>query len=291
LAARDSQDVTLVITQTSQTAVRDSQDVSLSADSPTTALVRNSQDITISPAKPTTANVRVSQDIALYLVKIHGAYDSQDVTLVPTGGGTGAPTSARVSQDLTLFVIPTSEANVVTVCGAGAGFMPALSYYLNLLTSEYQNATRLKTWLKSLLLPMIQLGNLFGCLSVRYFDLDQAAGAQLDILGQIVGAGRTVNFQPSGGVSPTLDDTTYRVLLKAKIAQNQWDGKIASLYPLWTIILSGAFTSIFQDLIEQGLIVPRPEGVEYAYSFPVLPAFGFDSSPGYIAGFDEGHWA
>jgi hypothetical protein len=96
----------------------------------------------------------------------------------------------------------------------------------------------------------------------------------------------------------------------AKIAQNQWNGKIGSLYPLWvqlfpggriaildnqnmtaTIILSGAFSSILQDLITNGLIIPRPEGVMYTYIFPVLPALGFDSAPSFIAGFDSGHWA
>jgi hypothetical protein len=141
------------------------------------------------------------------------------------------------------------------------------------------------------------------------FDLDVAIGAQLDALGDIAGIGRTVNFQPSGGVSPTLDDDTYRLLIKAKIAQNQWDGTITSLYLVWQalfpggviviednqnmtadIVLTGTFSTIAQELISNGYIVPRPEGVLYTYIFSELPIFGFDSAPGFIAGFDVGHW-
>jgi len=56
-------------------------------------------------------------------------------------------------------------------------------------------------------------------------------------------------------------------------------------------LLSGSFTSIIQDLVTNGYIVPRPEGVEYTYAFPKLPAFGFDLNNAYVAGFDVGKWA
>jgi hypothetical protein len=110
-------------------------------------------------------------------------------------------------------------------------------------------------------------------------------------------------------VSPILDDTTYRIYIKAKIAQNSWDGTRGSLYAIWqqlfpggqiilidnqnmtvSITLKGTFTSILKDLITNGYIIPRPEGVLFSYTFPVLPAFGFGSSPGFIAGFGTGHW-
>jgi hypothetical protein len=140
-------------------------------------------------------------------------------------------------------------------------------------------------------------------------DLDYATGLQLDNLGATVGASRTVSFQPSNGVSPVLDDATYRLYIKAKIAQNQWDGTLDGLQGSWqtlfpdgkivvadnqnmtaTILLAGAFTSIQQDLITNGYIVPRPEGVLYTYAFGSLPYFGFGFATTYVAGFGEGHW-
>jgi hypothetical protein len=185
-----------------------------------------------------------------------------------------------------------------------------LGYYLNILTSEYKPPVSPKT--NAFLQAMLQKFDDVSQVLVKMdtaLDLDAAVGAQLDLLGAIVGARRMVTFQPSGGVSPVLDDNTYRLYIKAKIAQNQWDGTIPSLYPIWQTLfpsghiiiidnqnmtadltLTGAFTSIVQDLIVNGYIVPRPEGVLYTYIFGVLPFFGFDSSPGFIAGFDTGHW-
>jgi hypothetical protein len=141
------------------------------------------------------------------------------------------------------------------------------------------------------------------------YDIDTAVGVQLDVLGQIIGANRTVPFQPSDSVSPILNDTTYRLLLYAKRANNTWNGKIQSLYPLWqtlfpggsivfidnqnmtsTIILAGTFSSIESDLIQNGLIIPRPEGVMYNFIVaPTFPIFGADLSNSYIAGADLGH--
>jgi hypothetical protein len=84
------------------------------------------------------------------------------------------------------------------------------------------------------------------------FDLDQAAGDQLDIIGLWVGVGRRVKtppigvyfsldivsvgfdqgvwqgpFDPSMGIT-LLDDDTYRLLIRAKIGANHWDGTLAS---------------------------------------------------------------
>jgi hypothetical protein len=190
-----------------------------------------------------------------------------------------------------------------------AGQAPPTTYYLSLITSEYQQSTKFLAWLAA---PLVRLDDAaLAIVSLRPgFDLDGAIGAQLDILGQIIGPSRVVDFQPSLGVSPTLDDETYRILLRAGIAKNQWDGKIDSLQKIWkglfpgglitlldaqdmsaSIILSGTFTSILQDLITHGKIVPRPEGVLYNYFFSELPIFGFDQDGTFIAGFGRGHFA
>lgn len=185
-----------------------------------------------------------------------------------------------------------------------------LGYYQNLVTHQYllPSSPKLTKFLQMMLKKFDDVSQVLVRLDTS-LDLDLAVGAQLDMLGAVVAANRTVGFQPRAGVSPILDDTTYRLYIKAKIAQNQWDGTLPSLYPIWAslfpsgsiiiidnqnmtadITLKGAFTSIIQDLITNGYIVPRPEGVEYTYLFGTLPFFGFGSSPGFIAGFGEGHW-
>lgn len=185
-----------------------------------------------------------------------------------------------------------------------------LSYYTRLLTSQYQTAPVLLSWLAALLQPLDDTATWLRQFTAAY-DLDYAVGPQLDVAGTIIGQSRTVGFQPTGGVSPVLDDDTYRVLLKARAAQNNWDGKINSLQGIWaqlfpggvividdhsnmtaTVILAGAFSSITQDLITNGYIVPRPEGVLYDYTFGDLPVFGFSTTnTDYIAGFNVGKWS
>jgi len=189
-----------------------------------------------------------------------------------------------------------------------SGQVPSVDYYMSLLSSQYQNAPNQKAWLQTLLIPFHDAAALLSQWSYE-FDIDEAIGSQLDIIGQIVGASRVLAFQPAGGVSPILNDSTYRILLKAKVAQNQWDGLIASVYPIWqtlfpggTIIiqdnqnmtavisLAGNFTSIIQDMILNDLIVPRPDGVMYTYVFAKLPMFGYDVDTAYIAGYDAGFY-
>jgi hypothetical protein len=182
-------------------------------------------------------------------------------------------------------------------------------YYNARLTSMYYAALPFHKWLLYCLSIADDIGNCIASIPGA-FDLSYAVGAQLDILGQIIGISRTVPFQPSGGVSPVLDDDTYRLLLQATIANNHWDGTIGSLYPIWntlfpggqitiidnqnmtaTIVLTGSFTSIIQDLISNGMIVPRPQAVEYTYEFGTPPYFGFDLDNAFIAGFDTGKWS
>lgn len=180
--------------------------------------------------------------------------------------------------------------------------------YLNLFTSEYRQSTRMLAWARANLQIFLDTLNCLQSFGAA-FNLDTAAGAQLDILGVIIGQSRTVGFQPSGGVSPVLDDATYRLLLQARVAQNHWNGRIDSLIQIWQqlfpggplvvedhqdmtvdLYVGGAFTSIVQDLILDGYIIPRPQGVLYIISFAVLPMFGVDRYDAYVAGFDGGHF-
>jgi hypothetical protein len=184
-----------------------------------------------------------------------------------------------------------------------------IGYYLSLLTSEYALPNSPK-WNAFLYLLLKKFDDVSQCLVQMdtAFDIDFAVGVQLDAVGVIVGQSRTVGFQPSGGVSPVLDDATYRILLKARVAQNQWDGTIGGMQAIWQslfpsgriiiadqqnmtadILVTGSFTSIIEDLIVNGYIVPRPEAVLYNFIFPHFPMFGADLDNAFIAGADLGY--
>ena len=207
--------------------------------------------------------------------------------------------------------------NPLTAQGYGSGLFGnapierlGIDYYLNLLTSEYQppSSPKLNAFLQVLLQKFDDI-SLCAVSMDTAFDVDLAVGVQLDMIGAIVGANRTVPFQPTGSISPVLDDNTYRIYIKAVAAANQWDGTIDSLQGIWeilfpgltitigdnqnmtvTIFLTGTYTSIVQQLITNGLIVPRPEGVLYNYVFGELPAFGLDLDNTLIAGLDTGYF-
>jgi len=178
--------------------------------------------------------------------------------------------------------------------------------YSILISSQYQMSSKFMAHLANHIQKIEDATSLINDLW-EYFDIDLAIGKQLDALGVILGQSRIMSFQPTDGSSATLDDETYRLLLKVKVAWNHWDGKTQSLIPIWqeifpggTIIINdslnmsavitmyGSFSSIIVDLINNGLIVPRPEGVQYTYDFGAGPYFGFDFNNAYISGLDAG---
>ena len=303
MAGRDSQDLELSVAQPSTAKARDSQDLELSVNQPSTSKARDSQDLELSINQPSTALARNSQDLLLYLMKFLGAHTSQDIVLPVTKPTT---TLARISQDVILYIQQNAP--------PAPPIKPCYGYYELLITSQYQQSINYLSWLGSVLQLLCDAQ---ACLNTfpSAFTIATAVGAQLDILGTLIGVGRVLPFQPTGGISPVLDDPTYRILLQAKIIQNQFNGQyMGANSTLWTawqqlfpggtiyvidnqdmtanIILAGSFTSIIQQMILNHMIVPEAEAVQFNYSFASLPLFGFDGiNPTFIAGFDIGHWS
>jgi hypothetical protein len=203
-----------------------------------------------------------------------------------------------------------------------------IGYYLNLLTSEYRNSPKLNQLLQFLLRKFDDVSECLVQLDTA-FDLDYAVGVQLDTLGLVLGASRTLPFQPSNGASPVLTDAVYRQYLQARVSWNTWDGLVDNIPPLWqrmgyqgTLVLAdeqnmtvnvtcpGIDNPLILDMLcgtatgwtgvgpqptnidmTNGLIIPRPQGVRYIYNSSLLPVFGFDQQNAYVAGFDTGLWS
>jgi hypothetical protein len=155
--------------------------------------------------------------------------------------------------------------------------------YLNNITSEHRDKPNFMGWLSKNLEKVDAIYILLKAMDSN-FDIDNAIGKQLDTLGTIIGRNRILTFQPLNGFSPVMDDDTYRLVLKAKIAMNNWDGTIPQIYEIWsnifddiqlqiedhqdmtfTAYITGYVNQIRQDLIQQGYIVPKPEGVGVIY--------------------------
>jgi len=172
------------------------------------------------------------------------------------------------------------------------------------------------------------------------FDVDSAVGVQLDAVGLWAGVSRFINsplsgiyfewdgdtvvgwdsglwkgdFDPTTGITK-LPDTYYRILIKAKISANQWDGSIPAAYDVWenlfannfiiiqdnqdmsmgVVIAGDAIDALTRAIITGGYIPLKPEGVRVSYyAVPGVtgPIFAWDTedNPG-LSGWDVGAWA
>lgn len=216
--------------------------------------------------------------------------------------------------------------------------MADLTEYTGLITSEHNQRPKFMAVVEALAQPMVALRNLMGTMPDK-FDLDQAVGVQLDAVGLWVGISRRVAtpltgvyfsfdtagvgfdqgnwkgpFDPDTGLT-LLDDDTYRLVLRAKIGANQWDGTLESTAAIlnsifngdtyvfiqdnqdmsMTIGISGKVPSaVFLALLDGGYIPLKPEGVRVnvviVTSVDGALIFGLDMDNNLVAGFDTGAW-
>lgn len=158
-----------------------------------------------------------------------------------------------------------------------------ISTYLNRITSEHKVQPKFMGLVEARLKPFIDL---FECLEEinKAFDLDTAAGNQLDIIGEYVGVKRLLNFQPTYA-DAILTDPYYRMLLKAQISLNNWDGTVEGIKKIWEDVFPDyeiqvvdnqnmtmeariiGLGALFEgELVQHGYITPKPMGVRVDYS-------------------------
>ena len=194
-----------------------------------------------------------------------------------------------------------------------------LSYYMNLITSEYRNSPKFNALLLALLQKWGDMTTVQQQLDTA-FDLDQAVGVQLDVLGLLVGVprGTRQTIVSAGAEYTAFPDAQYRVALKLQIAQNMWDGTLTGAYGVWNITLGSlGYDMILQDnqdmsidyifltvptdpilraLLSQGYFELRPAGVRINGYFtasapPGYPTFAMGMEiPPTFQGLGEGYW-
>lgn len=217
--------------------------------------------------------------------------------------------------------------------------MADLTEYTALITSEHSDKPRFMATIGALVQPLVDQMNVLQGMPGR-FDLDVAVGDQLDTIGIWVGVSRRIRtpltgvyfsfdiaglgfdqgtwkgpFDPDTGLT-VLDDDTYRLVIRAKIGANHWDGTLEQSAAILNSIFD-ADTHVFiedhQDmsmtigiagkvppatflaLLSGGYIPLKPEGVRVNYTVVTTvdgsPLFGFDMSNQLVAGFDVGAWS
>jgi hypothetical protein len=157
-----------------------------------------------------------------------------------------------------------------------------VSDYTALIPGQNQNKPKFIGWLAANLQPIVDAQQAANEL-YKAFILDTAVGVQLDILGQQLGQSRTVNFIPEGGVSSTLNDDLYRLILKAAILKNTWKGTRQEIYDFWIRVFP-----------QYPIIIVDNQDMSMSYSIFGLPLdpsalmpFTYDSP---TLGYDAGYW-
>jgi len=190
--------------------------------------------------------------------------------------------------------------------------------YLNLITSEHRGKVKFEATVLANVSPLSYLQTVMAEFPAD-FDIDQAIGVQLDAVGIWIGRSRRVDipltgvyfswddvastgwesgswqgqFDPDSGLVDLPDDA-YRVLLKAKIAANRWDGTIPGAYAVvdsafgdgtyiliqdnqdmsMSIGISGiSLSAINQAVLLGGYLPLKPEGVRIQY-YMLAPSGG-----------------
>ena len=186
--------------------------------------------------------------------------------------------------------------------------MALLDNYLKLITSQHRDKPKYMAMVTALLRPSDDIFALAATMNDE-FDVMLATGVQEDVVGTLVGANRTLDFQPDKGLDPVLDNAAYRMLLQAKIAQNMWKGGIMDLRDLWAtifgngiilqdnqnmtidvVVIGNSFDQIVRNMIQRGLIVPKPQSVKLTTYFSDQQVFGYDMETNTIRGYDEANW-
>lgn len=216
--------------------------------------------------------------------------------------------------------------------------MTTTADYLALLPAASRNKPKFTAFLSAILDGLADGQNTLAAMPGA-FDIDTAVGAQLDAVGQRVGLARQLPvpiagvyfslddatlgldqgvirgpFDPTSALA-SLDDTTYRLLLKIKVRANTWDGSLGvaqqmlaavqssapgtylfmqDRFDMTTIIgVSGVIPSrLFVSILKQMKEWLRPAAVDlssvYVTSVNGAAVFGLDVQNSYVAGLDAG---
>ena len=181
--------------------------------------------------------------------------------------------------------------------------------YLKLITSEHSVQSKYTSFVKTFLDMISPIVNIYNDFDVL-FALDYAAGDQLDKLGELVGIGRQLPIVDER-IPATLDDDTYRLVIKAKIYKNHWDGTRKGLQDIFdaffpnipyeiidnqdmsyaVVLTDPEADDVFVGLIMNGYILPKPSGVRVDYDIMDSALFGWDSDTQFIKGWDKADWS
>jgi hypothetical protein len=213
-------------------------------------------------------------------------------------------------------------------------------YYDQLITSEHREKPKFEQVVNLFSQAMVDISQQLIQIPNLY-DVDIAVGTQLDVDGMWVGIDRNLKepitnvyfsfdtvtlgfdegvwkgkYDPISGLV-SLPDDYFRLLIKSKILNNEWDGTVPRAYELsfavfnyingsifiedtadlgmhLGIFSAGPPTNLLKAMLVSGKFDVKPAGVKitaYLYQSQPGPMFAFDINNSYFSGFDSSSWA
>lgn len=215
--------------------------------------------------------------------------------------------------------------------------------YTDLIARQHASRPRFKTFVAAVTSSAIICQQALSAIQDG-FDLDNAVGSQLDVLGLWAGVPRQIPepiagvyftwgdagnetstgwsygvwkgpYDPSSGIEQ-LPDGSYRTIIRARIAANQWDGTIPGAYGVWNTafaalgailiiqdfqnmhmmlgVASKALSGLDKAILTRGYLPIKPAGVRIdSYRFApadgALFAWGVDNTT--LNGWGAASWA
>lgn len=174
-------------------------------------------------------------------------------------------------------------------------------YYINLLIKQYHNKSKAKGTIETLTeSECLSYNNIISKLNSS-FNIETATGKQLDLIGKIIGRSRIfegIEFEETDTPN-SLDDETYRTLLKMQIINNFMSKSIESIteatfnflgdkvifinntnMTINYILIGNAESNLIKVVAFDKSILPAPAGVEvnYIIDIPTPNIFGFSKN-------------
>lgn len=123
-----------------------------------------------------------------------------------------------------------------------------INNYLNLIPSDNIQKPKFMAYLKAILDHAADLSGTVESIALA-FNLENAAGAQLDIIGDLIGLKRQLKFVPTEG-GDQMSDEEYRIMIKMTIARHRWNGSNETAVQIYKEIFENLFNIWYQDNLD-----------------------------------------
>lgn len=181
--------------------------------------------------------------------------------------------------------------------------------YLDLISTQHNIQPKFIEYNKTFLEKVKGINDLLYSFD-EAFNLENATGTTLDIIGECVGISRYLNLSDPVIPNP-LTDKYYRLVIKSKVAQNHWDGTIEGLRAIASVlfpesafdiidyqnmtmefmVIDPTVDDVYKALMLAGKVMPKPSGVRVTWTVLDSGIFGWDTETEFIKGWDSGIWS